>query len=86
MPSQVPVIQKSEFASRLADLMREQRISTEAMARQTGISVRLLRKYRAGKTVPQDYFGGPTRNLLLLADALHVDASYLLSGDTERAA
>lgn len=81
MTSQVPVIQESEFASRLAEIMRERRISTEAMARETRISVRLLRKYRAGQTVPRDYFGSPTPNLLTIAEYLDVDPAYLLSGE-----
>jgi transcriptional regulator with XRE-family HTH domain len=74
MPSQVD----GKFAARLRALQFEQRLSVEALSRQTGISVRLLAKYRAGTTEPRDYYGDPSSNAHKLADALDVDVEELL--------
>jgi transcriptional regulator with XRE-family HTH domain len=86
MPSQVD----GKFAARLRALQFEQRLSVEALSRQTGISVRLLAKYRAGTTEPRDYYGDPSANAYKLADALEVAVEDLLppepNGDPVEAA
>jgi transcriptional regulator with XRE-family HTH domain len=74
MPSQV----EGKFAARLRALQYEQRLSVEALSRQTGISVRLLAKYRAGTTEPRDYYGDPSDNAHKLAEALGVAVGDLL--------
>lgn len=58
--------------------MREQGLSNDAVFLKTGISPRLIAKYKAGDTEPRDYFGEPTDNARLLADALGVDVNELL--------
>lgn len=67
--------------------MREQGLSNDAVFLKTGIAPRLVAKYKAGDTEPRDYFGEPTQNAHLLADALGVDVNELLppkegNGDT----
>lgn len=76
MPSQVD--DTLSFAERLKRLMREQRIGNEGMFVRTGISPRLVAKYRAGTTEPRDAFGDPTANAHKLAAALGVEVSELL--------
>jgi len=74
------------FAERLDALMREQEIGLERLGRETGISPRLISKYRKGRTVPRDAFGEPSRNALKLARALGVSLADLLPPDEEQAA
>jgi transcriptional regulator with XRE-family HTH domain len=74
MPSQVD----GNFASRLRTLQFDQRLSNEGLAQRTGISVRLIAKYRAGTTEPRDYYGDPSANAYKLADALDVAVEELL--------
>lgn len=85
MPSQVPEI-FSPFAQALAIEMREQRIGGEQLARKTGISVRLIRKYKSGQTVPRDYYGEPSENARKIADALGVSLDVMFGVKTEQAA
>lgn len=75
------------FAERLRALMREQGLSNDAVFLKTGISPRLVAKYKAGATEPRDYFGDPTENAHLLAEALGIEVGDLLppregNGDT----
>lgn len=66
--------------------MRDRGIGSERLARETGISVRLIRKYRAGQTVPRDWFGQPTENAVTLAKALGVNVRELFGTPTTRQA
>jgi transcriptional regulator with XRE-family HTH domain len=66
------------FSSRLRCLMNEQHISSDQLAGKTGISERLIRKYRSGRTEPRDWWGEPTENGHKLADALGVPVDELL--------
>lgn len=69
-----------EFGARLRTLMFERRVGSGALARETGIDVRLIRKYRSGMNRPVDYFGDPTGNALKIARALGVSAGELIGG------
>lgn len=77
MPSQVDG-NSPPFADRLKALMREQRVGSDVLGRRTGISARLIAKYRAGTTEPRDPFGDPTENAHKLAEALGVTVEDLL--------
>lgn len=79
MPSQPPVI--SRFGQALSNEMRRQKISAEFLARETGISVRLIRKYKRGQTIPQDYYGEPTENAQKLARVLSLNLDELFESD-----
>lgn len=48
------------------------------LAKRTGISPRLIAKYRSGPTEPRDYFGRPTHNAVLMAEALSVTVDMLV--------
>ena len=71
------------FRDRLIALMAERRLSITALATKTGISPRLISKYRAGTSEPRDHFGDPTRNAHALAEALGVDVADLLDAAPE---
>lgn len=66
------------FAERLKDLQQERRFTAEALAYRSGVSLRLIQKYRAGVTEPRDSFGDPSANARKLAEALDVDVAWLL--------
>lgn len=66
------------FAKRLKAIMREQKIGNERLAFKSGISSRLIAKYRAGTTEPRDGYGDPSHNAHKLAEALGVDLDELM--------
>lgn len=67
-----------DFGTRLRALMFERRVSIQALYEATGVSVRLIGKYRAGDNEPRNYYGDPTENGRLIADALEVPVDVLL--------
>ncbi len=67
-------------------VMRSQSIGGATLARQTGISERLIRQYRSGRVVPRDYFDRPTGNAHKIADALDVDVEDLFPARAAEAA
>lgn len=58
--------------------MYQRRMSIQQLHGATGISVRLIGKYRAGENEPRNYYGDPTENGLAIADALEVPTEELL--------
>lgn len=81
MPSQPPAI--SAFGRCLSYEMRAQRISCLTLAQITGISERLIRKYKSGRTVPRDYYGDPSQNAQKIAAALRVPVDQMFAEDDE---
>lgn len=77
-----PVKQNSEsptFAERLNSAMWERQLGVEALAQKSGVTWRLISKYRKPDGVePRDYFGKPTPNAHKLAKALGVEVDWLL--------
>jgi predicted transcriptional regulator len=61
-------------AERLRAAMWDAGCGVGELAKRTGISPRLIAKYRKGPTAPRDYFGRPTHNAVLMAEALDVSA------------
>lgn len=74
------------FSARLSRLMFEGRMSVGRLAQETGISERLIRKYRGGHSEPRDYFGDPTANALKIAEALSVPVEVLVPDPEDVAA
>jgi len=66
--------------------MRERKLSVNALSETTGISGRLIRRYRAGDSEPRDYFGDPTENGIKLALALSLSVEDLLPSPEDVAA
>lgn len=63
--------------------MREQKVGSETLGSRSGISPRLISKYRAGTTEPRDPFGEPSENAHKLAAALGLDVGDLLPDPAE---
>lgn len=90
----LPTGAQEDFAGKLRALMHEQRLSVTALAALTGISQRLIRRYRStgpSSSRPVDFFGDPTPNAYALAKALRVPVTDLVpvpdpDDDLERAA
>ena len=74
------------FAQALAAEMRRQHLSTAALAAKTGIHERLIRRYKSGKVIPQDYWRAPTENAYIIADALGVTVDELFDNGGKVAA
>lgn len=68
------------FAARLKLAQGESGLKNEALARKSGVSLRLIQLYRKGETVPRD------ENLAKLATALGRDPMWFFSLDAEAAA
>lgn len=85
MTSEVNGNLQATFAERLRATMHERRMSVGRLAETTGISERLIRKYRAGDVEPRDSFGDPTENGRAIARSLRVPLRDLLPS-RERAA
>lgn len=67
------------FAERLNSAMWERQIGVEGLSRESGVSWRLISKYRKPDGVePRDYFGKPTPNAHKLAKALEVEVEWLV--------
>ena len=77
MPSQVNV-RSRPFATKLRQLMQDQRVSLNQLARDAEISVSVIGRYRTGQSEPRDHFGDPTPNAFKLAQALNVPVDELL--------
>jgi hypothetical protein len=73
------------FAERLNSVMWDRGIGVEALARKSGVTWRLISKYRKPDGVePRDYFGKPTANAHKLADALGVEVEWLVPPKSSR--
>jgi transcriptional regulator with XRE-family HTH domain len=82
-----PAGQVQSFDQALKALMRERRVGVDKLAFATGISPRLIGKYRSGTVVPRDPFGDPSENAVKIARELGVDVAVLLPPlDEEEAA
>lgn len=66
------------FAGNLRREMWKQRVSIAQLSDRSGVSIRLISKYRAGDSEPRDYYGTPTANALKIARALEVPVHHLL--------
>lgn len=78
MSGQAKGHEQDTFAVRLKRIQRELLTTNEALSRATGISVRLINKYRSGVTEPRDSFGEPSENAYKIAAALGEDVADLL--------
>lgn len=78
MARYVKVVPPDSFAAKLRGLQRERGLTNDELAREAGIGVRLIAKYRNGETEPRDYFGEPTENARKLATALGLPLDELL--------
>lgn len=74
------------FGATLKALMRERRVSVDRLAFATGISPRMITRYRSGVVVPRDPFGDPSDNAYKLASALSVDVGVLFANEPGREA
>lgn len=73
------ISENSSFADRLRSAMWDQAIGVDELARVSGVSWRLISKYRKTDGVePRDYFGKPTPNAHKLAKALGVEVGWLV--------
>lgn len=68
------------FADQLRAVMAERGVGVEALARATGLSPRLIAKYRAGAHEPR------VQNAVKIASALQVPVETLLPNDGKEAA
>lgn len=71
------------FAERLRHLQFTARLTNDALAAKSGVSLRLIQKYRSGPTEPRNIFGDPSVNAHKLADALGVAVAELVPTDGE---
>lgn len=74
MPGQL----SGTFPARLKAAMVANRIGSAKLGEATGISPRLINKYKAGDSEPRDPFGLPSENAHKLAVALDVDVHELV--------
>jgi predicted transcriptional regulator len=70
-------------ADRLRTAMWDAGLGVGELAKRTGISPRLIAKYRKGPTEPRDYFGRPTHNAVLMAEVLGVHVDTLVPPDVQ---
>jgi hypothetical protein len=79
MTGQVKQISEDQsFAERLRAAMWDAGVGVGQLSVKTGINSRLIAKYRKGANEPRDYFGRPTPNAVLLAEALGVAVDWLV--------
>jgi transcriptional regulator with XRE-family HTH domain len=81
-----PAGQVQPFGQALKALMRERKVGVDKLAFATGISPRLIGKYRSGQVVPRDNYGDPTENAAKVAEFFGVDVADLLPPVEEEAA
>jgi hypothetical protein len=66
--------------------MRSHKVGVDSLAFATGISPRLIGKYRSGTVVPRDHYGDPTENAVKIAEFFAVDVADLFPPEQEQAA